>query len=215
MPTFTNRLGLIKPSGGENVDVDQLNANFDRLDAKIATVVCTSTTRPTGTDRYQGLVIYETDTGNTYVWDGTGWVWIGGKENADTYHSFTTPAKNGWRVATQRKRISDRALLFEAMAFPVTGGGVFSASATFNEVADGWISGTNDTDYPEWTRTNSVGSGIGSSYILVGAVSGSAANQDCHFSIGANGSVGLRIQANLTLSTNHRFYCPPIILMRT
>lgn len=80
MPTFTNRLGLIKPSGGENLDVDQVNANSDRLDDFAGAKICTSTTRPTGTDRFPGVQIYETDTGCMRTWDGVRnrWVWSGG-----------------------------------------------------------------------------------------------------------------------------------------
>lgn len=74
MPTFTTRLGLIKPSGGEAVDVDQLNANSDRLDDFAGAKICTSTTRPTGSDRFVGVVIFETDTGFVQRWNGTDWV---------------------------------------------------------------------------------------------------------------------------------------------
>jgi hypothetical protein len=39
-------------------------------------VVCTSTTRPTGTDRFPGLGIYETDTQKVFVWNGAIWgIW--------------------------------------------------------------------------------------------------------------------------------------------
>lgn len=74
MPTFSSRLGLIKQAGGEDVDVDLLNANFDRLDSFAGVVICTSTTRPTGTDRFVGCKIFETDTNFELVWNGTRWV---------------------------------------------------------------------------------------------------------------------------------------------
>lgn len=35
-------------------------------------IVCTSTTRPSGAQLYNGLYIYETDTERTYVWNGIG-----------------------------------------------------------------------------------------------------------------------------------------------
>jgi hypothetical protein len=36
--------------------------------------VHTAATRPTGADRYPGKYIFESDTGRTLMWDGTGWV---------------------------------------------------------------------------------------------------------------------------------------------
>ena len=60
MPSFTNKLGLIKPAGGEDVDIDQLNTNSDTLDRNVAAEEVTSTTRPIGSDRYVGKIIYET-----------------------------------------------------------------------------------------------------------------------------------------------------------
>lgn len=37
-------------------------------------IVCTSSTRPTGNQRYAGRVIFETDTGRLRVWNGSNWV---------------------------------------------------------------------------------------------------------------------------------------------
>lgn len=37
-------------------------------------IVCTSSTRPTGTQRYTGRTIFETDTGKIRTWNGTNWV---------------------------------------------------------------------------------------------------------------------------------------------
>lgn len=36
--------------------------------------ICTSSTRPSGMDLYTGLMIYETDTQITRVWNGSGWL---------------------------------------------------------------------------------------------------------------------------------------------
>lgn len=41
-------------------------------------VVCTSSTRPTGGDLFEGLGIYETDTDLIWFYDGTAWVYRGG-----------------------------------------------------------------------------------------------------------------------------------------
>lgn len=76
MAGATPRLGLIKPTDGEEVDVDELNGNSDKIDAHIQTFVCTSTTRP-GTP-WVGLVIFETDTFTTLLWNGTRWSFISG-----------------------------------------------------------------------------------------------------------------------------------------
>lgn len=71
MPTFTTRLGLIKPGYADDVDVADLNANADDIDAVIGAPVVTSTTRPGSP--FTGQLIYESDTSNTLVWDGTAW----------------------------------------------------------------------------------------------------------------------------------------------
>jgi hypothetical protein len=85
MPTFTSRLGLIKQAGGEDVDVDLLNANFDRLDEYAQVKIVTSTTRPTGTDRFPGAQIYETDTDRIMMWTGTAWTPLRGDWYIERY----------------------------------------------------------------------------------------------------------------------------------
>ena len=60
MPDYTTRLGLAKPSDGENYDVDIVNANSDIVDTAIGGREVTSTTRPA--TPYLGQVIFETDT---------------------------------------------------------------------------------------------------------------------------------------------------------
>lgn len=73
MPT-TTRLGLRKPNGSDIVDrVNDLNNNWDLIDSKIGRVICTSSTRPTGSNLYAGLPIYETDTKNFLTYDGSTW----------------------------------------------------------------------------------------------------------------------------------------------
>ena len=212
MPAITTRAKLPKQNGGEVVDVGTLNNAFDKIDGLLGAVPVLSTALPNAP--FVGMIIHETDTNTFKMWDGTSWLWIGGKEGADSTHIFTTPVKSGWRVSTLRKRISDRALLFEGMAFPTASGGTLNANAAFLDIGEGWVSGTNDSDYPEWTRTTAVGSSFGGSFLVSGIISGAGANTDCHFSIGANGSVGIRVQANLTLNTSHRLYCPPVVLFR-
>ena len=91
MGTTTTRLGLFKPDPdpvtGDDVDVVDLNDNSDRIDGNIGYVVCTSGTRP-GTP-WQGMPIYETDTGFCYVWTGAAWLRI---LNENTWASAVTVA---------------------------------------------------------------------------------------------------------------------------
>jgi hypothetical protein len=80
MTQYTTKLALYKPGGGalgtntpdEIADIDKLNGNFDVIDAKIGAVVCTSSTRP-GTP-FTGQQIFETNTGQSLVWNGSAWV---------------------------------------------------------------------------------------------------------------------------------------------
>ncbi|WP_274029442.1 hypothetical protein [Streptomyces sp. MMBL 11-1] len=68
--TTTPRLGLYKPDGDDNVNVDtDLNDNADLLDVVVGTTVCTSSTRPA--TPYEGQGIYETDTGKFLLSNGT------------------------------------------------------------------------------------------------------------------------------------------------
>lgn len=76
--TFTSRLGLRKPDGtapdSDNVNVvTDLNDNYDKIDTHLGFYVCTSSTRPTGSDRFTGRQIFETDTKARYIWTGTEW----------------------------------------------------------------------------------------------------------------------------------------------
>ena len=50
-------------------------------------IVCTSSTRPTGTQRYTGRTIFETDTGRLRTWNGSAWVGNG----VVGYAALTTP----------------------------------------------------------------------------------------------------------------------------
>ncbi|KND38489.1 hypothetical protein [Streptomyces acidiscabies] len=68
--TNTSRLGLYKPDGDDNVNVEtDLNDNYDLLDIAVGTTICTSSTRPASP--YEGQAIYETDTGHFYLSNGT------------------------------------------------------------------------------------------------------------------------------------------------
>lgn len=79
MATTSARLSLTKPSDAEDADIATINANMDKIDSFIGYHVCTSTTRPASP--YVGLAIYETDTGNRYIYTGS-WVWTGNSDDS-------------------------------------------------------------------------------------------------------------------------------------
>ncbi len=91
MATSTARAGLRKPATSDNVDVVlDLNNNLDKIDDNLGTFQCTSGTRPTGSNRFVGQLIFETDTTRTLRWDGTTW-WI----IAQDIWTHTTPSWTG------------------------------------------------------------------------------------------------------------------------
>lgn len=74
MTTPTTRYGLSKiVLGSDNVDVvADFNNNWDAIDLKLGSQVCTSGARPASP--IQGMLIFETDTGFVRTYNGTGWV---------------------------------------------------------------------------------------------------------------------------------------------
>src|SRR5918994_690085 len=80
MGTSTTRLLLWKPDGlpgGDNINVDtDINNNADKIDDAVGFKVCTSGTRPTGTARWDGRMIYETDTRRQYMWSAALSFWM-------------------------------------------------------------------------------------------------------------------------------------------
>lgn len=78
MPSYTTRLGLAKPTDGENYDVDIVNVNSDAIDQAIGARNITSTTRPA--TPYIGQLIFETDTKRALVWEGSRWMIITGSD---------------------------------------------------------------------------------------------------------------------------------------
>lgn len=95
MATFTTRTSIRKPGTADNVNVvTDLNDNFDKLDLHLGNLDCTSSTRPTGTNRFVGRTIQESDTKQILVWDGAAWQYIGGFD-AGTYTFQITGATSG------------------------------------------------------------------------------------------------------------------------
>lgn len=70
--TFTPKLLLRQYDPLLNYDVSKLSADMLKIDNAFGTVICTSTTRPS-TGLFNGLTIYETDTGRTLIYNAGGW----------------------------------------------------------------------------------------------------------------------------------------------
>jgi hypothetical protein len=79
MATTTTRLVLRKPDPtpgtGDLVSaLLDLNQNWDKVDASIGAVACTSGARPASP--FNGQLARETDTGNIILWTGSAWTYI-------------------------------------------------------------------------------------------------------------------------------------------
>lgn len=106
MPAFTSRLSLYKPGGGstgtilpdEVADIDQINANFDKIDAVVGARNYTSTTRPA--TPFSGQIIYETDTQFLKQWSGSAWLTIGGKGPYDDLVTVKSSLYDGVSLGT-------------------------------------------------------------------------------------------------------------------
>lgn len=73
MGTYTTKLALYKPDLDDPVNIDtDLNENFLKIEKYIAFSECTSLTRPA--EPWEGLKIYETDTGLLYIYVLGAWV---------------------------------------------------------------------------------------------------------------------------------------------
>lgn len=88
MATSTTKLGLIKPDFVDVVDITDLNSNADDIDAAVGFTICTNATRPASP--YTGQSIFETDTGDSFIWDGSAWQPGGGGGSIEI--SATAPA---------------------------------------------------------------------------------------------------------------------------
>lgn len=75
--TTTTKLGLVKPTPGTNEPVNRstMNADYDKIDAGMGAVNCTSGTRPASP--WNDMLIYETDTGLYRIRSGGAWVTVG------------------------------------------------------------------------------------------------------------------------------------------
>ena len=112
MPTYTPNMGLIKPTTGEKVNIDQLNANFDKLDNS-SPYVCTSTTRPPSP--YLGMLIYETDTKWTRYWEGTFWLPL--NPTVMRFNNYGVPGLKPNLKISEGSRVMEK-VLFPKLDFP-------------------------------------------------------------------------------------------------
>jgi len=123
MATTTTKLALRKPdpdpSTGDFINVvTDINDSMDKLDAAVGVFVCTSGTRPTGSQRWDGREIYETDTRRNYMWSAALTTWlpllVGRGANGpyllgasvDAAGEGITNATTGSAVTTWRTRVS-------------------------------------------------------------------------------------------------------------
>lgn len=93
MATSTTRLGLTKPDYVDVVDIADLNNNANKLDAAVGFTICTSTTRPS--TPWSGQVIFETNTGLSFVWDGSSWKPAGGSGSIKIAATAPSSPQNG------------------------------------------------------------------------------------------------------------------------
>lgn len=152
MPTFTSRLGLIKPAYTDDVDVADLNANADDIDATIGAPVVTSTTRPGSP--FSGQLIYESDTSNTLVWDGTAWKTVSSSallnETTEKTADYTLVLGDAGKIVQMNKTTSGSVTvpLNSSVAYPAgTVVGVYNKSAASVSIvgASGVTIRNNDT----------------------------------------------------------------------
>lgn len=74
MPTPSTKLGINVFSTADQFSTAAYNFNWQTLDNYPGFFICTSTTRPVWGANQSGMRITETDTGLTWMWNGTGWV---------------------------------------------------------------------------------------------------------------------------------------------
>lgn len=133
MPDLTTKLGLTKPNpGSEQFSRTLYNNNLQKIDDAIGSVFCTSSTRPS--TPWDGMRIYETDTGLFYNRIAGAWV----LERALTLATATRPVTglyNGFTIYRTDKgffetyngsvwRVRDQGVLVALLADvtdPVTG----------------------------------------------------------------------------------------------
>lgn len=67
MSTVTTRLGMTKQAGGEQIDVDLLNADLDLIDTNIGVLLVNAGVTPPNSSLYDGAVVKEKTTGICWI----------------------------------------------------------------------------------------------------------------------------------------------------
>ena len=100
MPSFTDRLQLIRHTLADTFRVADYEDNWNRIDQFPGVFVCTSTTRPTDWGaRQDGQFIFETDTNLLWTWDG------------DAFVRHTPIGEIGYTESTSQVQTTDTALV--------------------------------------------------------------------------------------------------------
>lgn len=98
MANYTTPLNLRKPTrtAGDNnvVDVElDVNGNMSLLDDNMVLYLATSGSRPSSP--FQGMMIYETDTTNIMLWDGTEWESLGNNNSGKGRVAYVSSTTSG------------------------------------------------------------------------------------------------------------------------
>lgn len=67
MATYTSKIGMIKPAGGEFVKRDDLNTNFDNIDDNLGTLWVNDGVIPAPTDLFHGREVRELTSGKRFT----------------------------------------------------------------------------------------------------------------------------------------------------
>lgn len=75
MPIIEPRYGIEKPLVSDAFSTQTISDNYDRIAAKPGIHICTASTRPSDWDsNHLGMMIYETDSGLEWRWNGSAFV---------------------------------------------------------------------------------------------------------------------------------------------
>lgn len=83
--TFTTKLLLKKPDPADTFNIGDASGVYDQIDAAVGTIICTAGTHPVSP--WTGMTIFETDTGNGYIYSSANWMCTEG-----VFTSTTRPA---------------------------------------------------------------------------------------------------------------------------
>jgi hypothetical protein len=100
MDTPTPNLKLPQFEATDPFDFPTVNQMLLDIDRKLAVTTCTTATRPTGTDRFDGRVVYDTDIGKYIKWASTANQWRSVDFGGSTLPSITLTPGAGITLST-------------------------------------------------------------------------------------------------------------------